>query len=811
MDAAKSPERFRSIYLKLNSASLAVQVSAFLVVFSAVIWMQASAARSAGEDAVERIRGALMAKGKILVLNNGQALAGMAADNAFVAVADLVSSTVRDDEDVLYGIYMDHDRQPWVYSTDLNPQGHVDGRIRLDDSLSLWAAELKDASQRKLVLGGEEVHEFTAPVKVEGDIVGYVRYGLSTASMRAGIEAAHAAGRRRLLHTIMLLILLGAGGIVLSAMATRIQSRRITRPLEELAEAVDAISKGKYEQPVNVATNDEIGILAGNFEDMRLTVKKYTENLEELVAEKIQELKDILDNIEQGLFTVNLDGTVNPERALRTNTILGIRHASRSSLAELLRLDEDKARAMLEWVQLVKEKQAVWRWSKLIKLVPVRELEIGAGETVRIVQINYQKMFNRQGEFAKIMVLAQDVTLARRIEAQMRDQNARHLSEVKAILGIVNHISEIPGFLEDADARISLIRRWLDPAHLKEDGGLHLAVHADLMRELHTLKGTAATFGFERLSQLSHQAEDNLRLSTKPESLPQGLSETRKTADAMQVALDELKALVEKITGGVLEGMVSIPEARLSRLRRLCAAVEEKGGEKEEPAEWRELLELCRVLDFVPLSGMASKYAELMQRLSIRLGKGISFRAVPEDLEMTPMVLAQFDEPLVHLLKNAADHGIEPQEERVRSGKPAEGSIVLGFSESLEEICVTVEDDGRGIDGDKLVAKAVGIGLKSSEAAARLNEREKIALVLLPGLSTRGEITNISGRGVGMDVVAEWVRSRGGRIDIRSKPGEGTSVSLALPKKRFPKSKGLMSGEQVSFSRRSTGSEGFQE
>jgi len=506
----------KSIQKKLIASSVAVLATVLMGFLATVILINISLASRQKDAAVAGIRNSLLAKGNILVSNNSQALSEMAADNSFLGVANLVATTVRDDEDVIYGIYMDNTRQPWVRADSGNPNGAIAAPGTLDDTVSRWAAGVKDFSHRQLRTRSGDVFEFVAPIKVADEKVGVIRYGLTTASMDKAIVEASLSARQALEKTIAVLVLIGGLAILFAYFAARNLAHRITRPIEELQVAANAIARGDYASPVKVVSDDEIGLLAADFDAMRRTVKEYTERLEEMVAEKIQEIKDILDNIEQGLFTVDLDGKVNPDYALSTNSILGLDDVSMRTLGELFRLDGPQVADWMDWLDMVKQRHGTLRWEKLVRLCPVRELKLSDGQGgERIILVGYQKMFNRQEKLHKLMVLVQDVTDARRIERMIREEKDRHENEVKSILGIVRYAAFIPDFLEDLGLRLAnlgtAIRRV--PATVGDE---RVEILAAMSRDLHTLKGTSATYGFEALSRLAREAEEALAEAREP-------------------------------------------------------------------------------------------------------------------------------------------------------------------------------------------------------------------------------------------------------------------------------------------------------
>jgi len=180
-----------------------------------------------------------------------------------------------------------------------------------------------------------------------------------------------------------------------------------------------------------------------------------------------------------------------------------------------------------------------------------------------------------------------------------------------------------------------------------------------------------------------------------------------------------------------------------------------------------------------PIKQAFSRVPRMLRDLSVETGKQILLETVGETTEVDKGVIEKIGDPLTHMIRNAADHGLESAEERIAAGKNPAGTIKLSAEQRGARIFVRVQDDGRGINREKVRAKAVERGIISGDA--QLSNEEIDQLICAPGFSTADTISNISGRGVGMDVVRSNVEALGGRVEIHSVPGEGTTFTMILP------------------------------
>lgn len=191
-----------------------------------------------------------------------------------------------------------------------------------------------------------------------------------------------------------------------------------------------------------------------------------------------------------------------------------------------------------------------------------------------------------------------------------------------------------------------------------------------------------------------------------------------------------------------------------------------KNGLSQLERHTRELQESVMNIRMLPISFVFSRFPRLAHDISSKLGKKIELRLVGENTEVDKTVVELLSDPLVHLVRNSLDHGIEMPEVRVAAGKPETGTVTLEAYHRGGNIVIEVSDDGKGLDKEKLRAKAVEKGLIDAEAV--LTEKQTYELIFMPGFSTAEKLTDISGRGVGMDVVRRNIQALGGDIEILS-------------------------------------------
>jgi len=194
-----------------------------------------------------------------------------------------------------------------------------------------------------------------------------------------------------------------------------------------------------------------------------------------------------------------------------------------------------------------------------------------------------------------------------------------------------------------------------------------------------------------------------------------------------------------------------------------------------------ELQEAVSLTRMQPVSSLFSKFPRLVRDLAGQLGKEIQLKLEGGDVDLDKTILEGLSDPLTHMVRNSVDHGIEMPAVRIAAGKPAQGTVTLRARHQAGQVMIEISDDGRGLSVEKIVASAVSKGLITGDQAQTMSEYDKQALIFMPGVSTAKELSSVSGRGVGMDVVKTNLDKLGGKVEIDSVPGKGSAFFIKLP------------------------------
>jgi HAMP domain-containing protein/HPt (histidine-containing phosphotransfer) domain-containing protein len=747
----------RSLRTKLVRLMVVSITVASVATLATVSWMNIRTSRD-HLAAIERQLGeAIEAKGKVLTENQALALKGMVSDNAFGDVDRMIRRVVAQDPDVVYGLFVSTDGRPWAYYAPDHPATTGDAPAADPKTADLggWkklgvvppsptATTVRTTSQHKF---DQDVIELAMPVRDGNDVLGAIYYGLSTRSLAQARELAREQARSALIDTLAILGGVAVGIALFFLVLAMRQAKRITRPLGELTVAASAFASGRRDARVNITSGDELEQLGGAFnqmvrdldqsysqlEDMNKNLEARVEQRTAELASRNRDMRLVLDNVEQGFITVDLNGVMAMERSAVVDKWLGT-YALGTKFGSFVAQHDDAFAAVFELgIDAIRED-----WMPLevsLDQLP-RNLRVGARE----LRFAYSPVFD-SGKLSALLVVAADVTerIAReRSELEQREAMAVFESVMRDRRGFL-------AFFTEADHLVGAITAGASDADLPT-----------FKRLVHTLKGNAAIFKLTRVAELCHDIESSIEEddgAPRPELRDALARRWRALVDQVHMVIGDRKSLtVSTADHDALVKELSAAGASRTVVRKIAA--------------WR----LERAHDSM------TRLGDKARAIADRLGKpGLEVDVACGDLMLDPRKWDRFWSELVHVIRNSVDHGIEEPEAREAKGKPPAGALAFRAEVENGQFIVSLADDGQGIHWAAVEAKARARGLPA-------DTRQDLEKALFSsGFSTRDEVTTTSGRGVGLDAVYQSVQALDGRIEMESTPGHGTVFRFVFP------------------------------
>ncbi|GAB6106546.1 chemotaxis protein CheW [Fusibacter bizertensis] len=265
--------------------------------------------------------------------------------------------------------------------------------------------------------------------------------------------------------------------------------------------------------------------------------------------------------------------------------------------------------------------------------------------------------------------------------------------------------------------------------------------------------------------------DNNIRVSKEAKDIP-----TTTSSSMISVNVEKLDILMNTV------GELVIAEAMVTQ-NPIISSIDSESFQKSSRLLHKitgELQDMVMSIRMVPLSTTFVKMHRIVRDMSKKLEKDVTLDLFGEETEVDKNIIEKISDPLMHLIRNAIDHGIETEEERLESGKSKTGHIVLGAKNAGGDVLIIIKDDGKGLNKERIIKKAMENGVLE-RSPSDMSDREIFNLILLPGFSTKEKVTEFSGRGVGMDVVAKNIASVGGTVIVESEEGLGTTMTLKIP------------------------------
>jgi two-component system chemotaxis sensor kinase CheA len=562
----------------------------------------------------------------------------------------------------------------------------------------------------------------------EGKQLGVARSSVSTDMVEAHLRDI----RRRLASGAFLALLIA---VVLGyAIASRIVS-----PLAALSAGAQRIGAGDLSQSIAVTSRDEIAELTRTFNEM-------TGSLRETVAKldaRNRDLRLVLDNVSQGLLTVDRDCVMRGEHSAVLDRWFGPVLAGTTFWEYLGRVDVT-ASAMFRcaWDEIL---DGTMPFEVAFDQLPVRVAARGRSYELRYTVLEGPAPAGGQpwpNRMVGLLVMVSDVTAriaAERAEGEQREIATAFERIMEEKAGFVDFFSEAQDLV---DRVVGSVRPPMPVVR----------------RLIHTLKGNAAIYGLSRIATLCHEIEDRMAVS--------GADISPEDRDRLVQAWDRLAQRLKTLLGERAEAALDVDEEDYTVLLR--AVVDGRSR--------REIAGRITELKFERVERRLQGFGAQARSLSARLGKAeIDVDVETNRLRLSRTALASFWASFTHVVRNAVDHGVESREERMKAGKPARARLVLRATRMGGEVAIEVGDDGRGIDWRAVAACAKAMGL------AHETPSELADALFADGLSTRSDVSEVSGRGIGLGAARSECEKLGGTATVTSEPGRGCTFRFTFP------------------------------
>lgn len=522
-------------------------------------------------------------------------------------------------------------------------------------------------------------------------------------------------------------------GIALALLSLLLMGKSVIEPLARLLDGVRRLEAGEHVQ-VRLARKDELGRLGAAFDRMASTLVDRERSLRAAHART----RLVLDSTGDALLSSTPEGAVSPEASAAAVTWFG---QPQGQLWDYLpAADDTKTRQAL---RLGMEQLAddILPWELCVDQLPRRFVRDG-----RTFGVEYRPVSGERD----VLLIVRDVSA--QVDAERAEREAQELRLV------VGHLMRDPEDLERyAEEARMLLARVEQSERLEQQ-----------RRDIHTLKGSSAIMGFLGFSDVCHQLEQALVDQTCALS-----AEQRAT---LRTAWEESHSRVAALTSRVRDGRVHIERQEHAEFMQMLAERADHGLLVEEARGWA----------YQSVSGLFARLEGQVARLAQQLGKKVDVVLDHHDVRVDARPLVELLGTLVHVVRNAVDHGLEAPQERLALRKPVRGRFLVRTVVAGGFLELDLADDGRGIAWSRVAARARDLGLPFATQA------DLVEALYHDGLSTRDEVTSTSGRGVGLSAVRAAVLAQGGTIRVVSEHGRGTRFEIRLPLAREPGGPGVV-------------------
>ena len=547
--------------------------------------------------------------------------------------------------------------------------------------------------------------------------------------------------------------------------------------IDEIVETIQSVAEGNFAAKMPVHDDEQLGKLATAFNLMLDTVNNTMSNLDKLVAERSAEMKMIMNTVPVGLLSVSMnndDIRINPEYS--------------KACEDILKLNDLRGRNFLDSIGLVKrrkdEREELEKFLDLFAqqlipaedmagLNPFEEIELKRDESTIWLKLKYHII--DKGEDAKpdLLVVMEDITHQKAMQEEIA-KSERENMQLKAIAEDPDLFCEFLGETKKIINDSSDLANNLTLDDFKESVN-------SIFRGVHTIKGTAASFSLNALSDQAAVIENILDQMRQLDNISnENISDIKQSLNDLNISVNEIVEKTEKLLGHSIssDGEITL-KIPASSIKNIINSIDSSPISKNYKNNFISDLENFRK---IPVKKGLGQSLKIIPSLINRLNKDIDFVLNDYDIKIDCDIARDLNTPFVHLIRNAFDHGIEYPDERIEAGKPEKGTVKLSVLEQDDFLILTISDDGKGLNPDQIKESALNKGVISSEEADQLSKEDIYNLIFKPGFSTAKEVSDVSGRGVGMDAVLSTIKDiLNGEISIESELSKGSSFIIKIP------------------------------
>lgn len=499
-----------------------------------------------------------------------------------------------------------------------------------------------------------------------------------------------------------------------------------------------------------------------DLEDAKAQLENYSKNLEKMVADRTAEIQRmnqmmtaLLDSLHQGFFIFNSEGKVLEVSSKACENTIECRPQGQN-IWDVLKLPEKKVDGFQKWMQTM-----------FMEMLPFEDLAPLGPPTYphsenKNIALEYFPLRGAEGTMEGIVVVASDITSL--VEAQNQAERDREYANL--IINLVQNKKEIGRFIRESQTLLSDLQTGLKSSWEQADSEF-------LFRQLHTLKGGAALFSIQDMAEHCHSAETMLS-DFKETASAEKYNELKEQSIHIASSFDGFIKKSEEILGSSAMATERQLEIPVSKFQSALTKIEEKVHNNEVTQI------LLSEFAMESIGSFFNSYNDVAQRVAISQEKQLNtVEFTNADLKVLPEIYSSLFATFVHSFRNSVDHGIESPFEREEKGKPAAGTIKVNFTltENNSRLLIRIDDDGNGVNPEKIREKLA----KKDIDTTKESDSEVIQHIFDSQFSTRDQVTETSGRGVGMDAIKYAAEELNGRCWVESNYGKGTSLFVEVP------------------------------